>query len=65
MDRRTPFVGFDTSKARRAVAIAESGRQPARYWGTTANTLEAVSQWLRQLGPAPRLPICYEAAPTG
>ena len=47
------------------MAIAESGRQPARYWGTMANTLEAVSQWLRQLGPAPRLPICYEAAPTG
>jgi hypothetical protein len=30
MDRSTRFVGFDTSKASIAVAIAESGRDPAR-----------------------------------
>ncbi len=65
MDRSTRFVGFDTSKASIAVAIAESGRDPARYWGAIPNTPEAVRHLLGQLGPAGSLQVCYEAGPTG
>ena len=65
MNRSTRFVGLDTSKARIAVAIAESGREPARYGGTMPNTPEAVRQLFGQLGPAEALPVCYEAGPTG
>ncbi len=65
MDGSTRFVGFDTSKASIAVAIADSGREPARYWGTIPNTPEAVRQLLAQLGSAGSLQVCYEAGPTG
>ena len=65
MNRRTRFVGWDTSKACIAVAIAESGREPARYGGPMPNTPEAVRQLFSQLGPTETLPVCYEAGPTG
>ena len=65
MNRSTRFVGLDTSKAHIAVAIAESGREPARYWGTIPNTPEAVRQLFSQLGPTETLQVCYEAGPTG
>jgi hypothetical protein len=47
MDRRTRFLGWDTSTARRAVPMAGSVREQARQ-GTISHAPEAVSLLIRQ-----------------
>lgn len=61
------FVAFDTSKAKNAVAIADSGRDgEVRYLGEIANTREATLKLVKKLeAKHGRLQICYEAGPTG
>jgi transposase len=61
------FVGFDTSKLRNAVAIAEGGRDgEVRFFGEIENTTEATAKLVRKLaGKYERLTFCYEAGPTG
>jgi transposase len=61
------FVGFDTSKLRNAVAIAEGGRDgEVRFFGEIDNTAEATVKLVRKLaGKYHRLTFCYEAGPTG
>src|SRR6266478_5872938 len=61
------FVGFDTSKLRNAVAIAEGGRDgEVRFFGEIENTPEATAKLVRKLaGKYERLTFCYEAGPTG
>src|SRR5262250_3301081 len=61
------FVGFDTSKLRNAVAIAEGGREgEVRFFGEIDNTAEATAKLVRKLaGKYERLTFCYEAGPTG
>src|SRR6202047_2171330 len=61
------FVGFDTSKLRNAVAIAEGGRDgEVRFFGEMNNTVEATTKLVRKLaGKYERLTFCYEAGPTG
>lgn len=65
MNGTTRFVGLDVSKASIAVAIADSGRERARYWGSIAYAAEKVRQLMHNLGPAEELLVCYEAGPTG
>src|SRR6266852_1340989 len=61
------FVGFDTSKLRNAVAIAEGGRDgEVRFFGEIDNTAEATAKLVSKLvGKYERLTFCYEAGPTG
>ena len=61
------FVGFDTSKLRHAVAIAEDGRTgEVRFLGEIENNDEAVSKLVKKLSAKhDRLTFCYEAGPTG
>jgi transposase len=61
------FVGFDTSKLRNAVAIADGGRAgEVRFFGEIDNTTEATAKLVRKLaGKYERLTFCYEAGPTG
>jgi len=61
------FVGFDTSKLRNAVAIAEGGRDgEVRFFGEIDNTAEATAKLVRKLaGKYDQLTFCYEAGPTG
>ena len=61
------FVGFDTSKLRNAVAIAESGRDgEVRYLGEIDNTETATRKLVAKLKARyQRLTFCYEAGPTG
>src|ERR1700736_5408306 len=66
-DSSEAFVGFDTSKLRNAVAIAEGGRGgEVRFLGEIENseaaTAKLVRKLVRQYG---RLTFCYEAGPTG
>ena len=61
------FVGFDTSKLRVAVAIAESGRDgDVRYLGEIDNTEASIRKLVARLeAKYQRLTFCYEAGPTG
>lgn len=65
MQYTTKYVGLDVSKDTIAVAIAEAGRERARYWGTIQNEPAAVRKLIRQLGKKEELEVCYEAGPTG
>ncbi len=61
------FVGFDTSKLRNAVAVAESGRDgEVRYLGEIDNTETGTRKLVAKLKARyQRLTFCYEAGPTG
>jgi transposase len=61
------FVGFDTSKLRHAVAIADNGRTgEVRFFGEIENTAAATAKLVRKLAAKyERLTFCYEAGPTG
>ncbi len=58
-------MGMDVSKETIAVAVAESGRDDPRYWGTIPHKPEAVRKWLKEIGEKEGLEVCYEAGPTG
>lgn len=66
-DHSEAFVGFDTSKLRNAVAVAESGRTgEIRFLGEIENTDAATAKLVKKLAAKyPRLTFCYEAGPTG
>ena len=61
------FIGFDTSKLRHAVAIADNGRTgEVRFYGEIENTEAATAKLVRKLAAKyERLTFCYEAGPTG
>jgi transposase len=65
MDDNTKFVGMDVSKDKIAVAVADSGREPARYWGEIPNQVEYIRKLIERLGKVEQLQVCYEAGPTG
>jgi transposase len=64
---RAAFVGFDTSKLKHAVAIAEAGRDgEVRFLGEIASSPATVEHVVRKLaGRHGELHFCYEAGPTG
>jgi transposase len=66
-DHSEAFVGFDTSKLRNAVAVAESGRTgEVRFFGEIENTAAATVKLVKKLAAKyRRLTFCYEAGPTG
>lgn len=66
-DHNEAFVGFDTSKLRNAVAIADGGRGgEVRYLGEIENCDAATAKLVRKLAAKyQRLTFCYEAGPTG
>ena len=61
------FVGFDTSKLRNAVAIADGGRTgELRFLGEIDNTEAATAKLVKKLAAKyQRVTFCYEAGPTG
>ncbi|MDN5366527.1 MAG: transposase [Thermacetogenium sp.] len=65
MNYNTKFVGLDVSKESIAVAVADWGRKPARYWGQIKNTFEEVRKLMERIGEPENLQVCYEAGPTG
>lgn len=58
------FVGFDVHADTIAVAVAD-GAQDVRALGVIPNRPESIHKLVKQLGPAERLRVCYEAGPTG
>jgi transposase len=65
MKKNLRFVGLDVHKESIAVAVAESGREPARLLETIPHDWMALLRVLDRLGPKARLRVCYEAGPTG
>lgn len=61
------FVGFDTSKKRHALAVAESGRDgEVRYLGEIDSSPATVEKVVSKLAARYiKLYVCYEAGPTG
>src|SRR6187399_2921885 len=65
MKKNVRFVGLDVHKDSIVVAVADSGRQPARLLETIVHDEVALLKVLDRLGPKARLRVCYEAGPTG
>lgn len=65
MNNVTKYVGLDVSKEKIAVAVADSGREPARYWGDIPNQVESVRKVLKRIGDPNQMEVCYEAGPSG
>lgn len=61
------FVGFDTSKKRHALAVAEDGRDgEVRYLGEIDSSPATVEKVIGKLATRyMKLHVCYEAGPTG
>lgn len=66
-DHSEAFIGFDTSKLRNAVAIADGIRGgELRFVGEIENSAAATAKLVRKLAAKyQRLTFCYEAGPTG
>jgi transposase len=62
--KNTRHVGFDVDSEKIVVAVAEPQGE-VRSVGTIPNRDESVRRLVKQLGPASRLRICYEAGPHG
>ena len=58
------FVGLDVHADTIAVAVAEPDGE-VRALGTIPNRPDSIRRLVKQLGPADRLRMCYEAGPTG
>ena len=66
MQNATKFIGLDVSKDKIAIAIADQGREEARFWGTIPHTKEAVHTFMKRMSKEEcPLEVCYEAGPTG
>ena len=65
MKKNLRFVGLDVHKDTISIAVAESGREPARLLETIPADAWLLLKVLDRLGPKSRLRVCYEAGPTG
>jgi transposase len=58
------FLGLDVHADTIAVAVAEPGGE-VRSLGMIPNRPESIRKFVKKLGPAELLRVCYEAGPTG
>jgi len=65
MHQPTRFVGLDVHADSITVAVAEEGREEARYVGRFPNDLSRLLGVLERVGPRESLSCAYEAGPTG
>lgn len=61
----TKYVGFDVSKEKIAVSVADLGIAPARFFGLIENSPEKIRKILKRLGKREELYVCYEAGVMG
>lgn len=65
MKQFSTYVGLDVHKDSISIAVADEGREPARFLTKIANDLTRLKKRLAKLGAPERILICYEAGPTG
>jgi len=66
MGHVTKWIGLDVHKSTIAVGIMDGIGDPPRFFGTIANTPEAVKKMVRSIVKiSQRLSFCYEAGPCG
>jgi len=65
MSDSTRYVGLDVHAKTIAIAVAEGGRDEAKFLSTTANDFTRLLKVLDRLGPREQLHCAYEAGPTG
>ncbi len=65
MSEITRFVGLDVHADSIVIAVAEEGREEARYVGRLPNDLTRLLKLLDRLGDRSVLSCAYEAGPTG
>src|SRR5207245_4915404 len=58
------YLGLDVDSEKIAVAVADPGGE-GRSLGSSPNREDSVRRWVKKLGPASRLRVCYEAGPHG
>ncbi len=59
------FVGLDVHKDSIAMAVAETGRAPARLVGKLPHEISKLLKTLARYGDPARVHVVYEAGPTG
>jgi transposase len=59
------YVGLDVHKDSIKIAVAEEGREPARFFATVPGETNKLIDRIRKLGPKSSLRCCYEAGPGG
>jgi len=59
------YVGLDVHKDSIKIAVAEEGREPARYYTSIPGENNKLINRIRKLGPANSIRCCYEAGPGG
>ena len=64
MKENLRFLGLDVHAETIAVAVAEPDGE-VRSMGTIANREESIRKFIKKVGPAEQLRVCYEAGPTG
>ena len=64
MREKLRFLGMDVHAETIAVAVAEPDGE-VRSLGTIANREDSVRKFIKKLGSAEQLRVCYEAGPTG
>lgn len=65
MSRFSTYIGLDVHKDSISIAVAQAGREPAKFLGSVAHDLARLSKRLAGLGKPSEIQICYEAGPTG
>ena len=65
MSQFNTFVGLDVHKDSIAIAVAEAGRESAKFLGTIPNDASRLRSRLKRFGAPESVLICYEAGPTG
>jgi transposase len=59
------YVGLDVHKDSIKIAVAEEGREPARFYASIPGENSKLISRIRKLGPDNCLRCCYEAGPGG
>ena len=65
MSQYRKFVGLDVHKDSVSIAVAEEGREEARFLGHVSSDLSRLKRKLASLGEPQEIEVCYEAGPTG
>ncbi len=59
------YVGLDVHKGSIKIAVADEGREPARFYASIPGENNKLIKRIRKLGATKSIRCCYEADPGG